>query len=77
MLAVPLLEGQTKVKTEVSELKDEVKKNFIKLETIKKNISIIAEVQTAHKEQGENSFKNTATLIEEKTNVIRCLNNLK
>jgi predicted nucleic acid-binding Zn-ribbon protein len=76
-ILVKLLEGQTRLEgkvdglgTEVKGLETEVKKNSIKLETIEKNINIIAELQTAHKEQYETLFKNTDALIEEKTDLI-------
>ena len=55
-----LKEGQTRIETEVSVLKEgqtrietKVLNNTIKLEDIEKKINIIAEVQTAHKEQNE------------------------
>ncbi|MFL0194424.1 hypothetical protein ACJDU8_02385 [Clostridium sp. WILCCON 0269] len=62
-----LLEGQTN-------LKNEVKKNSIKLESIEREIDIITEVQTAHKQQTEFCSKNTNALIEDKTKFIsRCI----
>ncbi|HEY5535241.1 MAG TPA: hypothetical protein VIL99_09945 [Ignavibacteria bacterium] len=76
-MLVKLLEGQNRVqnditgiKTEIIEMKTEIKKNSIELETIGKNINIIVEVQTAHKEQHDFSFKNTDALIDEKTDLI-------
>ncbi|MBK5201419.1 MAG: hypothetical protein JJE21_07780 [Spirochaetaceae bacterium] len=76
-MLVKLLEGQTRleyeitgIKTEVTGLKTEVKKNSIELESIGKNINIIVEVQTAHKEQHDFSFKNTDALIDKKTDLI-------
>jgi DNA-binding ferritin-like protein len=57
-----LLEGQNR-------LEAEVKKSSIKLENIEEKIDIIAEVQTAHKEQSERCFEkvqeqgNTNTLV--------------
>jgi predicted protein tyrosine phosphatase len=58
------------IQTTVSGLETEVKKNSVKLEAIENKIDIIAEMQTAHKEQNEKSFKqalqernNTNTLV--------------
>ena len=62
-----LLEGQSRLEVKVNGLDDkvtrlddkvtgletEVKKNSIELETIGKNINIIAELHTSHKEQSE------------------------
>lgn len=62
-ILMQLLEGQTR-------LESEVKKNSIKLETIEKKIDIIAEVQTAHKEQNTSGFDKTDKLILEKTGLI-------
>lgn len=52
-MLVKILEGQTRLETDVSglkedvsDLKSEVKKNSIQLEIIGKNINIIVEVQT-------------------------------
>lgn len=72
-----LLEGQNRLETEVNGfgtkvngLETEVKKNSFKLENIEKKIDIIAEVQTAHKEQNQRGFEkvlqeqgNTNTLV--------------
>ena len=76
-MLVKLLEGQssvqneiTGIKTEIIGMKTEIKKNSIELETIGKNINVIVEVQTAHKEQHDFSFKNTDALIDEKTDLI-------
>lgn len=76
-ILVKLLEGQTRleteingIKNEINDVKDEVKKNSIKLETIEKNINIIAEVQISHKEQNEKSFNNMDSAIEEKASLI-------
>ena len=46
------------LETTVSGLEKEVKNNTIKLEDIEKKINIIAEVQTAHKEQNDRNLKN-------------------
>lgn len=62
-ILVKLLEGQTK-------LEMEVRKNSIKLETIEKKIDIIAEVQTAHKEENAKEFEGNNKLINEKTDLI-------
>jgi archaellum component FlaC len=83
-MLVKLLEGQSRLEIKVNGLDDkvtgldnkvtgletEVKKNSIELETIGKNINIIAELQTSHKEQREVSFKNTDALIEGKTDLL-------
>lgn len=69
-MLVKLLEGQTRLEYEVTGIKTEVKKTSIELEAIGKNINIIVEVQTAHKEQHDFSFKNTDALIDEKTDLI-------
>jgi hypothetical protein len=75
-MLVKLLEGQSRaqneitgIKTEIIGMKTEIKKNSIELETIGKNINIVAEVQTAQKEQHDFSFKNTEELINEKTDL--------
>ena len=62
-ILVKLLEGQTK-------LEMEVRKNSLKLETIEKKIDIIAEVQTAHKEENAKEFEGNNKLINEKTDLI-------
>jgi archaellum component FlaC len=59
-----------KLLEDVAEIKTEVKKNSMELETIGKNINIVVEVQTAHKEQHDFSFKNTDALIDEKTDLL-------
>lgn len=76
-MLVKLLEGQTRLETEVSNVKDDIsslksdtKKNSIKLEAIEKNINKIVEIQTSHNEQNERSLKNTDSVIEEKTSLI-------
>lgn len=66
-ILVKLLEGQTRLETDVSNLKTEVNKNSIKLESIEKKLDIIAEVQTSHKEQNERAFKGLDSKLEEKT----------
>jgi hypothetical protein len=58
-----LLEGQTRIEAEV-------KKNSIKLEEVEKKVSIIAEIQVAHKQQNEMSFRNTDYFIDEKADLI-------
>lgn len=58
-----LLEGQEK-------LTIEVRKNSIKLESIEKKIDIIAEVQTAHKDQNERAHSQVIKPLEEKISVI-------
>ncbi|UZQ49551.1 hypothetical protein [Clostridium kluyveri] len=58
-----LLEGQEK-------LTSEVQKNSIKLESIEKKIDIIAEVQTAHKEQNEKAHNEIIKPLGEKISVI-------
>lgn len=55
-MLVQILEAQTRIE-------GEVKKNSIKLETLEKNINIIAEVQTAHKEQSTKELNKLDTLI--------------
>ena len=60
----------TGIKTEIIDMITQIKKNSIELETIGKNITIIAEVQTSHKEQHDFSFKNTDALIDEKTDLL-------
>lgn len=58
------------IKTEVSNIKTDVRNNSVRLEDIDKKINIIAEVQTAHKEQNRRGFEkvhqdqiNTNTLL--------------
>ena len=58
-----LQEGQNRVETEL-------KKNSIKLESIESKIDVIAEVQTAHKEQNVRAFKNSDSLTEEKVDLL-------
>jgi len=60
---VKLLEGQNRVETEL-------KKNSIRLESIESKIDVIAEVQTAHKEQNVRAFKNSDSLTEEKVDLL-------
>lgn len=55
-MLVQILEGQTRIETEVKKNSLEIKKNSIKIEDLEKNISAISEVQTAHKEQSSNDF---------------------
>lgn len=62
-MLVKLLEGQTR-------LESEVKKNSIKLEAIEQKIDVLAEVQTAHKEQTTNELNKVDTSILEKTDLI-------
>lgn len=62
-----LLEGQSRLETEV-------KKNSMELETIGKNIIILAKVQTTYKELHDFSFKNTKELIDKKTDLIGIAN---
>jgi len=83
-MLVKILEGQTRLESKVAGLDDKVtglndkvtgleteaRKHSMNLETIGKNINIIIEVQTAHKEQYDFSFKNTDALIDEKTDII-------
>jgi len=69
-ILVKLLEGQTRLETEINGVKSEIKKNSIKIEAIEKNIDMIVEVQSSHREQNENSFKSTDLIIEEKTDLI-------
>lgn len=76
-LLIQIIEGQTVIKTdlagvkaELSDVKNEVRKNTISIETINKKIDIIAEVQSAHKEQNDREFTNIHNLIHEKTNLI-------
>lgn len=66
---VKLLEGQNRVETEV-------KKNSIKLESIEAKIDVIAEIQTAHKEQNEIAFKDSSSLTEEKVDLFGTSRNL-
>ena len=61
-----LSEGQNNLTNEVSSLKGEVRKNSIKLESIEKKIDIIAEVQTAHKEQNVRGFQGISDSIKDK-----------
>ncbi|KOA21345.1 hypothetical protein CLHOM_02300 [Clostridium homopropionicum DSM 5847] len=69
-MLIKLLEGQTMLETQISGVKNDIRNNSIKLEAIEKKIDIIAEVQTSHKEQNEKSFKNTDSVIEDKTSLI-------
>ncbi|BAH06765.1 hypothetical protein CKR_1714 [Clostridium kluyveri NBRC 12016] len=65
-----LSEGQNNLTNEVSSLKGEVRKNSIKLESIEKKIDIIAEVQTAHKEQDVRGFQGISNSIKDKDSLI-------
>ncbi|MEG0772672.1 hypothetical protein [Clostridium sp.] len=72
-----ILEGQAELKTEVKSIKEEVKiireevkKHSLKFDAIEREIDTIAEVQTSHKEQNENSSKNLETKFEEETSLI-------
>ena len=58
------------VKEDIAEVKNEVRKNTISIETINKKIDVIAEVQSAHKEQNDREFTNIHNLIDAKTNLI-------
>ena len=69
-ILVKLLEGQSRVENEITGMKTEIKKNSIKLESIEIKIDVIAEVQTAHKEQNEIAFKNSDSLTEEKVDLL-------
>ena len=69
-ILLKLLEGQTRLDGKVSGLETQVRKNSIKLETIEKNINIIAEVQTAHKEQNTRVFEKTGNTIIAKVSLI-------
>lgn len=76
-MLVKLLEGQSRLEGKVTGLASKVtgleiesRKHSIKFETIEENIKIIAELQSGHKEQIEVSFKNTDSIIEEKTDLI-------
>ena len=69
-ILVKILEGQGKLEEGQSKLESEVKRNSIKLESIEKDIKIIVEVHTSHKDQNEISFKNTNSIIEENTGLI-------
>ncbi|MGH4049877.1 MAG: hypothetical protein ACREVX_00730 [Clostridium sp.] len=62
-ILLKLLEGQNSVETEV-------KKNSIKLESIETKINVIAEIQTAHKDQNEKAFRNSNSLTEEKVDLL-------
>lgn len=65
-----IIEGQSKMSDDINVLKEDVKISFIKLESIEKDIKIIAEVHTAHKDQNITSFENTNLIIKEKTELI-------
>lgn len=62
-MLVQLLEGQTRIETQV-------KKNSIKIEDLEKSISVISEVQTAHKEQSANDFNKLNKFIIDKTDLL-------
>lgn len=65
-----LLDGQSRLETRMTGLEAEVKKNSVKLESIENKIDIIAEVQTAHKEQSDMAFRNADALISERFDLI-------
>ncbi len=58
------------VKSEMNSLGDLVRKNSIKLEAIERKIDIVAEVQTSHKEQNENSLNNIESNLKQKLSLI-------
>jgi chromosome segregation ATPase len=65
-----LLEGQNKLAGEVGNLKGEVQKNSIKLESVEKKIDTIAEVQKNHMDQNEKAHKEIIKPLDEKVDVI-------
>ena len=76
-ILVKLLEGQTRledkvngIESKVSGLESEVRKNSIKLEAIERKIDVIAEVQTAHKEQNEKEHNEVIEPLRTKVDVI-------
>lgn len=62
-ILMQLLEGQTR-------LESEVKKNSIKLETIEKKIDTIAEVQKNHMEQTEKAQNEILNTVTEKIGIV-------
>ena len=66
-----ILEGHCKIEKELSEIKEEVKRNTIKLEIIEKDINIIAGIQTLHKVQNVRECEETNKLITEKIGLIK------
>jgi 3-polyprenyl-4-hydroxybenzoate decarboxylase len=74
---IKLLEGQNSAETKFVKLQEgqnrvetELKKHSIKLESIESKIDVIAEAQTAHKEQNVRAFKNSDSLTEEKVDLL-------
>jgi predicted nucleic acid-binding Zn-ribbon protein len=76
-MLVKLLEGQNNADTMFVKLQEglnrvegEVSKNSIKLESIETKIDVVAEIQTAHKEQNEIAFIKSDSLTEEKVDLL-------
>lgn len=72
-MLVQIMEGQTGIKGEIKSVNNKIESIDNRLtkveliqEEIRKDIKIIGEVQSAHKEQNEMSFRNTDVLIEER-----------
>lgn len=66
-MLVQLIEGQTEIKGEIKSIDKRLTKVELIQEDIRKDVKLISEVQLAHNQQNEMSFKNTDALIEEKT----------
>ena len=60
-----LKKGQDDLSSRSANVETEVKKNSVSLESIENKINTVAEVQTAHKEQNELSFKNSDAMVNE------------
>ena len=69
-MLIKLLEGQSRLEGKVTALEIESRKHSIKFETIDEDIRIIADLQRGHKEEIEVSFKNTNSVIKEKTDLL-------
>mgnify|MGYP001597633593 CR=1 FL=1 len=72
-MLVKLLERQTKLEHEINEIKMELKKGSIELETILKNVNTTIDGQTAHKDQRDLLTQNTNSIIYERTELIEAV----
>jgi GTP-binding protein EngB required for normal cell division len=69
-MLVNLMEGQTEIKSEIKGLNTRIDKIDLSQEVIINKLDIIAEVQTAHKEQNERAFDGTNEAMEENISLL-------
>lgn len=69
-ILMQLMEGQTEIKGKIESIDYRLTKVELTQEEIKKDVKVIGEVQSAHKEQNEISSRNTDALIEEKNDLL-------